>query len=75
MPAITLEQAEERLAAWLAADDAVSRGQSYAIRDRSLTRADAAEIRTNIEYWDKWVRRLQSGGNGARRVRYGVSDL
>lgn len=75
MPAITLEVAEERLAVWLAADDAVSRGQSYAMQNRSLTRVDATEIRNSIEYWDKWVRRLQAGGSGARRARYGVSDL
>lgn len=74
MPGITLELAQAQFDLWMAADAAVSRGQEYAMENRSLKRADAAEIRTNIEFWDKWVRRLESGGNGARRVRYGVSD-
>jgi hypothetical protein len=59
---ITLEHAEAQLALWLDADQAVSSNQSYTQSiggsSRTLTRADAAEIRNNIDYWDNWCRRL-----------------
>ena len=62
MAGITLEQAEAKLTAWMSADDAVASGQSYSISGRSLTRADAKEIRDNIIFWDKQVKRLTRGG-------------
>lgn len=74
MAGITLAQAEARLADWLAADEAVATGQSYTIGGRTMTRANAAEIRKNISYWNDWVRRLSRGAGGAARVRYGVPE-
>jgi len=62
MAGITLVQAETQLAAWLAADTAVATGQSYSIGGRSLTRANAKEIRENITYWNAWVEKLTRGG-------------
>ena len=62
MAGITLAQAEPQLASWLAADTAVATGQSYSIAGRSLTRANAKEIRDNITFWDKQVHRLTRGG-------------
>lgn len=62
MAGITLAQAETQLAAWLAADTAVASGQSYTIGSRSLTRANAKEIRENITYWNAQVERLNRGG-------------
>lgn len=73
MAAITLAQAEAHLDAWLTADEAVATGQSYQIGGRSLTRANAAEIRNNIDYWSAKVDRLSRGGRGSR-VRYGVPE-
>ena len=58
MAGITITQAEAQLATWLAADTAVATGQAYAIGGRSLTRANAREIRENIVFWDKQVKRL-----------------
>jgi hypothetical protein len=50
----------------MAADDAVVNGQSYTFStsaaSRTLTRADAALIRENIEYWEGKVKRLTRGG-------------
>lgn len=74
MAGITLAQAEARLAAWLAADEAVATGQSYSIGGRSMTRANAAEIRKNIDYWEQRVNRLARAGTGGARVRYGVPE-
>jgi len=73
MAGITAEQAQARLDAWLEADAAVSQSQSYSIAGRSLTRANAAEIRNNIDYWQRKVSQLSRGGSGAR-VRYGVPE-
>jgi hypothetical protein len=62
MAGITLKQAEAKLAEWLAADTAVASGQSYTIAGRSLNRANSAEIRNNITYWDEKVQKLTRGG-------------
>lgn len=40
----TEEQCKEHLNAWLAADLAVSKGQSYTIGNRVLTRVNSSEI-------------------------------
>lgn len=62
MAGITLEQAESKLSAWMAADDAVANSQEYYIGGRRLRRADAAEIRANIDYWESKVSKLSRGG-------------
>ena len=76
MAGITLAQAEAQLAIWLAADTAVASGQSYTIGGRSLNRANAAEIRTNIDYWDSKVQKLtaSASSSGGIRVR-GVTPV
>jgi hypothetical protein len=65
---ITLIQAQAQLAIWLAADTAVSTGQFYGVAGRQLTRANAAEIRKNIEYWNAKVERLSRGGIAIRGI-------
>ena len=68
---LTLETAQAHLDAWLAADLAVAEGQSYNIGDRSLTRADSAEISNKINYWSRLVNdftRVKSG-----KSRHGIS--
>lgn len=62
MAGITLAQAEAQLATWIAADTAVASGQAYSIAGRSLNRANAREIRENIEFWDRQCKRLTRGG-------------
>jgi hypothetical protein len=62
MAGLTKAQAETQLALWLAADTAVATGQSYSIAGRSLTRANAAEIRENIKFWNAQVKSLDRGG-------------
>ena len=58
MAGITLANAEAKLAEWLAADTAVSSGQSYSIGGRSLSRTNSKEIRENIAYWNEWCVKL-----------------
>ncbi len=52
---ITLTIARNALNAWVAADLAVARGQSYSMNGRSLTLANAREIREQITYWERRV--------------------
>lgn len=73
MPGITLAAAQAQLDLWLAADAAVASGQSYSIKDRSLTRADAGEITQKIEYWNGWVQKLSRASRGRGRTRYVVT--
>lgn len=53
--ALTLTQAQTALDAWIAADLAVAKGQSYTMNGRSLTLANAKEIREQIQYWERRV--------------------
>ena len=52
---LTLAQAQTALDAWIAADIAVAKGQSYSMNGRSLTLANAKEIREQIQYWERRV--------------------
>lgn len=79
MAGITLTQAETQLAAWIAASSAVATGQEYEIDTgngrRRLKRADAAEIRQQIIFWDAKVKELTPVGSGGRqRIRYMVPE-
>lgn len=72
MAGLDLATAQAHLDQWIAADLAVANGQSYTIGGRSLTRANAAEIRKNIDYWNRWVQRLSNGSG--MTVRLGVPN-
>lgn len=72
MAGITLAQAEAQLAAWLEASIAVSKGQSYSVGGRSVTRADLPAISAQIDKWERKVQQLQGGSSGGSRVRHGV---
>lgn len=58
--------AQQHLDQWLAADLAVSTGQSYTKGDRSLTRANAEEITNQINYWQGVVNQLSRAAGGIR---------
>lgn len=77
MAGITVAQAEAQLALWIAASSAVAGSQSYEIDTgngrRKLTRADAAEIRHQIDYWDAKVKQLTPGARV--RTTYVVPNL
>jgi hypothetical protein len=77
MAGITLAIAQENLTAWLAASTAVAKSQSYRISvngsERQLARADAAEIREQIKFWDAQVKALDPscGRTRSRRIVFG----
>lgn len=52
---INLNTAQTALKAWIAADLAVSKGQSYSMNGRSLTLANVREIREQVTYWERRV--------------------
>lgn len=66
MAGLTLAQADAQLAAWVAASTAVAGGQSYTIGSRSLSRADASDIKDMVVFWNDQVKSLTSGRSGMR---------
>lgn len=64
-----LDTARDRLAKYMEAEDKVLAGQSYTISGRSLTRANLAEIRDGMAYWQGKVDRLEATGHAGPTVR------
>lgn len=60
MAGITLETAKRHLDAWLDAEIAVTNAQSYTIGSRVMTKANLAEIRKTIDYWNTKVIELEN---------------
>lgn len=69
MAGISLEIAKKHLSAWLEAELEVTTHQSYTIGSRSLTKADLADIRQQIEFWKNEVERLENIGKKGGRNR------
>lgn len=68
MAGITLAQAEAKLATWLTAEDEVAANQSYAIGNRTLTRADLEFVRETVSYWNNMCKKLSRGGIRVRGI-------
>lgn len=66
--ALSLDEATQLRAAYLAAQLAIASGKSYTIGTRTLTRADEAFIARKFAEYDQLVESLASGGNGGMRV-------
>lgn len=78
MAGITLKIAKQHLNAWLEAELQVTTNQSYTIGSRSLTRADLADIREQIAFWEGKVAKLenqQKHGGRNRMIRIVPRDL
>jgi len=69
MSGITLEQAQAKLDAYLAAETAVLAGQSYQIAGRTLTRANLFHIQEGIETWNARVKSMDRRARGRTRAR------
>lgn len=72
---MTSATAQTHLDAWLAADLAVSRNQSYSIDNRSLNRANAEEIRGQIAYWQRKVNQLLALETGQGNPSHKIAKL
>ncbi|MBL0318149.1 MAG: hypothetical protein IPP74_02420 [Alphaproteobacteria bacterium] len=73
--AVTLTHAKAALDAWLAADLAVAKGQSYSMNGRSLTLANSREIREQIQYWERRVAALESANQNQQAALADFSDV
>jgi hypothetical protein len=72
---VTLTHAKAALDAWLAADLAVAKGQSYSMNGRSLTLANSREIREQIQYWERRVATLESANQNQQAALADFSDV
>lgn len=68
---ITLTQAQNNLAAWVTASEAVAKGKSYEMDGNKLTRADVSEILRMIAFWEARVVRLE--GSGRIKIRRAIA--
>lgn len=69
---ITLQTAQQALSAWIKADLAVAKGQSYSMNGRSITLANIREIREQITYWE---RRIAALSNPAKQAIAALADF
>lgn len=69
------EFVQERINMWLDAEAAIATGQSYKIGSRELRRADLAEIRKQIEFWEGKLEELERPGGLRRTFRAVPRDL
>lgn len=62
MAGITLQEAQNHLKLWLAAELEIATSQSYKIGTRMLTRANLNEVREQVKYWEQKVQQLERKG-------------
>lgn len=70
MAGISLEIARKHLSAWLEAELEVTTHQSYTIGSRSLTKADLADIRQQIEFWKTRLRGWKTSKSAADETAF-----
>lgn len=68
MPRISYEVAKAKYQMWDEAEDAIATGQSYSIADRSLTRANMAEVQMMKRKYGRIVDTYESGGKRRSRT-------
>lgn len=69
MAGITLEQAQARLAEYLAAESAVLAAQDWTLNGKRVTRADLGAIQSGIKLWDERAKTLSATAAGRGRAR------
>ena len=74
---LTLEQIQEQLAAWLLASTNLAAGKSATIGQRTITRADASEVRSMIGYWNRACIQASKGrgSKNHRQIRFTTFSL
>ena len=68
--AFTVEEVKNRLRIWLNAEEAIAKGQSYSIDNQRLERANLAQVREQIKFWQRELVKAEAStnGRGQRRV-------
>lgn len=69
MAGITLQQAESKLAVYLAAEEKILLGQKVEIDGQALTRAQLDMVQRGVALWDARVKQLSSSSAGRGRMR------
>lgn len=67
--AFTVQEVRKRLLIWLDAEEAIAKGQSYVIDNRRLERANLAQVREQIRFWQKELTKAEAKENGRGRRR------
>ena len=67
--AFAVTECRERLQIWLDAEAAIASGQSYSIDNRSLTRANLAQVRDQIKFWRSELNKAEAVNSGRSRRR------
>ena len=67
--AFTVIQCNERLQIWLEAEVAIATGQSYTIDNRRLDRANLAQVREQIKFWQRELTKAEATAKGRSRRR------
>ena len=75
MSSITLVEAQSQLQVWLAASTAIASGQEYWINGRRMKRADASEVRRQINYWSTLVTQLTNSANGMPTTSFSLASF
>lgn len=69
---------QANLAKWIEADAALAAGKSVNINGRQLTRANAREVRTQINYWSRLEGQLlqrQASTKDQSRANHGLAKF
>lgn len=69
MAGIALQQAESKLAVYLAAEEKILLGQKVEIDGQALTRAQLDFVQRGVALWDSRVKQLSSRATGRSRMR------
>lgn len=67
--AFTVAQCNERLKIWLDAESKIASGQSYIMDNRRLERANLAQVREQIKFWQNELAKAEATANGRSRRR------
>ena len=71
MAAWTLAEAKDFLKIWLDCEKSIAQNQAYEINGKSFTKANAAHIRKQVEYWKTEVERLEESQRTGKAPRRG----
>jgi len=75
MAAITLTEAQAQLQVWLEASKAIAGAQEYYVNGHRMRRADAAEVRKQINYWATLVTQLTNSANNMPTTSYSLASF
>lgn len=73
--AFTLTVIQQRLAMWLEAEEMIAKGQSYTMDNRKLERANLAEVREQIRFWQIEEQKAIRIERGRRALRIVPRDI